>query len=143
MTKICGSRWLSCDGSLTAESPSGMKMTYRNGERVGSIHGFGRSGKFEQTDHHVLNLLLFGAPVSDDRGLDGQRRIFSDFESGGSSGQHRYAAHLPELERRLHVEGVEDVFDRDFIRLVFGDDRSQMSVNARQATGQEVLAGRA
>ena len=90
----------------------------------------------------MLHLLLFGASVANDRGLDSKGRVFSDFEAGRSSGQHSYAANLPEFESRLHVEGVEHVFDGDFIRLMLGDDSSQVHVDARQADGQEVHAGR-
>jgi hypothetical protein len=66
----------------------------------------------------VLHLLLFSTSVADDRRLDGERRVFGHFESGGSCGEHGHATNLAEFESGLHVEGIEHVFDGDFVGLV-------------------------
>src|SRR5579862_1565327 len=134
MPKIKRLGGLSCDSPLAIESRQSMEMADGNGQGVGGVRGFGRSGKLEQPDYHVLDLLLFSAPVADYRGLDSKRRVFSDFEAGRGSSQHGYAANLAEFESGLHVEGIEHVFDGDFIRLMLGDDGSQVHVDARQAT---------
>ena len=72
------------DGALPAEGSGRMQMADGNGQRVGSIQGLRRHGKLKQPRHHMLHLLLFGTPVADDRRLNGQRRIFGDFEACSS-----------------------------------------------------------
>ncbi len=85
--------------------------------------------------------MFFGAAVSDYRGLDGERRVFGDFESGGSGGQHGDSAHLAQLQGRLHVGGVENVFDRDLVGLVLGDEFPKADRDAREARGHGVARG--
>ena len=84
------------------------------------------------------DLMFFGAAVSDHRGLDGERRVFGDFESGGSGGQHGDPAHLAELQGGLDVGGVENVFDGDAVGTVLGDEFLQADGDARQARGHGV-----
>ena len=83
----------------------------------------------------MLHLLLLGASVADHRQFDGERRILGDFQSSGSGGQHGHAADLAELERRLHVKGIENSFDGDFIGLMFGDDGAELVKDLREAAG--------
>ncbi len=91
--------------------------------------------KFKQTCHHVLDLLFLGAAVADDRRLDRQRRVFGDFQSGGGGGEHGNAPDLPQFQRRLHVERIKNVFDRDFIGLVLGDNLAEMREDAGRRVG--------
>jgi hypothetical protein len=131
---VDGTSW--CHGSLPAEGPCRMQMADGDGQRVGSIHGLRRYGKFKQPGHHVLHLLLFGASVTDDRRLDGQRRIFGDFQPGGRGSQHGNSTDLTQLERRLHVESVENIFNRDFIGVVLDNDFSELCKDAGKAPRQ-------
>src|SRR5208283_1074234 len=75
------------------------------------------------------------------RGLDGEWRVFGDFESGGSGGQHGDSAHLAEFQGRLHVGGVENVFDGDAVGPVLGDEFLQADRDAREARGHGVARG--
>ena len=45
-------------------------------------------------------------------------------------------ANLAQLERRLHIERVEDIFDRHFVRLVLDDDFAELGEDAGQAARQ-------
>src|SRR5579871_7049725 len=90
---------LSAHSALPVERRGGVKVTDRYGESVGRIQGLGRGGKREQPRDHLLDLLLFGAAVPYHGGLNGQRRIFRNFQSGRSRSQHRNSAHLPEFQR--------------------------------------------
>jgi len=115
-----------------------MQMTDRDGEGIG---GVGRLGNFiepEQARDHLLDLVFFGFAVSDDGGLDGQRRVLGDFEAGRSGGEHGDTADLSELQGGLHVERVEDVFDGDAVRAVNGDQLFERAGNPRQASGHRV-----
>ena len=85
-------------GALPLESCECVQMADGNGEGVGGVEWFRGLSKFEQTRHHMLDLLLLRASVADYRGLDRERRVFGDFESGGSSGQHGHASYLPQFQ---------------------------------------------
>ena len=127
---------LPCDGALPFERSGRVQMTDRDGQGVGGVECFRGFRKFEQTHYHMLDLLLLGASVTDDGGFNGEGRVFGDLEPGGGSGQHGDPPHLPQLQGRLHVEGVEDVFDRDLVGLMLGDDCPEMHVDTREASGQ-------
>ena len=87
----------------------------RDGQRVGGVVRRRRDVEPEQQPHHVLHLLLFRAPVADDRALDLGRRVLHDLHAGLHRRQHRDAARVPELERAAHVDRVEQVLDGDQI----------------------------
>src|ERR1700757_384398 len=70
---------LATDGALACEGSDGVQMADCDGQGIGSVQGFGGDGEIEQPRHHMLDLLLFGAPVADYRRLDGEGRIFGDF----------------------------------------------------------------
>ena len=91
-------RMLLGDRALSFKSPRCVQVADGDGQSIGSIHRLRRFGKFQQSRDHMLHLLLFGASVPDYRGLDGERRIFGNFESGGRSCQHCHSAHLAEFE---------------------------------------------
>src|SRR5208282_5657624 len=93
---------------------------YRQG--IGGVGGLGNLIEIQKARHHLLDLMFFGAAVSDHRRLDGEGRVLSDFESGGSGGQHGDSAHLAELQGRLHVGSVENVFDRDPVGAVLSNE---------------------
>ena len=96
-------------------------MANGDGQRVGGVRGLGDLGEPQQARDHLLHLRLFRPAVAHHRRLDGQRRVLADFQSGGGGGQHRHPAHLTQLQRGLHVDGVEDVLDGNQLRLVRGD----------------------
>src|ERR1039458_10164671 len=72
-----------------------VQMADGYGERVGGVSGLGNLIEIQKTRHHLLDLMFFGAAVSDHGGLDGEWGVLGDFESGGSSGQHGDTAPLP------------------------------------------------
>src|SRR5215831_11675153 len=93
-------RWtLSSCGALPIQSPRRMEMANGDGEGVGGIQGLGWRGEFEEAGDHMLDLLLLGASIADDRRLDCQRGVFGDFKAGGRSGQHGDSTDLAELQR--------------------------------------------
>ena len=116
-------------------------MADGDGERVGGVGGFGNLIEIQKARHHLLDLMFFGAAVSDHGGLDGEWRIFGDFESGRSGGQHGDPAHLSQFQGRLHVGGVENFFDGDPVGPVLGDQLLQADGDARQARGHGVARG--
>src|SRR5271157_1646752 len=54
------------EGTLPAESPDGMQMADGDGQCVRGIHGLGGRWKLQKAGHHVLDLLLFRAAITDD-----------------------------------------------------------------------------
>jgi hypothetical protein len=118
-----------------------MQMADGDGEGIGGVGGFGDLIEIQKARHHLLDLMFFGPAVSDHRGLDGQGRVFGDFDSGGSGGQHGNSAHLAEFQGRLHVGGVENVFDGDPVRPVLGDEFLKADRNAREAGGHGIARG--
>ena len=121
---------LTPDGALPVQSSGAMEVADGDSKSVGGVHRLGRNGEFEQARDHVLDLLLLGTAVTDHRRLDREWRVFGDFESGCRGGQHGDSTNLAEFQGRFHIEGVENVFDGHFVRLVLGDDRTQMHVDA-------------
>ena len=105
--------------------------------------GSGGAASSSKPRHHVLDLLLLGAAVADHRRLDRQRRVFGDFQSGGGGRQHGDAADLAQFERGLHVEGIENIFDGDFIGLVLDNDFAELGEDAGQAAAAGLRAERA
>src|SRR5208282_5352995 len=116
-----------------------VQMADRDGQCIGSIGGLGYFLEIQQERHHLLDLMFFGAAVSDHRGLDRKRRIFGDLESGGSRCQHGNPAHLAELQGGLHVSGVENVFDGNPVGPVLGDEFLQADRDARQPCGHGIV----
>lgn len=110
----------------------GMQVTDSDGKRVRSIHGLRRRRQAEQTCDHVLHLLLLGAAIADHRRFDGEWRIFRNLQSRGGGGQHGHTANLPQFQSRLHVQGVEHIFDGNLIRPVLGDNLAQLVEDAGQ-----------
>jgi hypothetical protein len=126
----------SAHGALADERGGSMKMADGNGESVGSVGRFRYLDEIEQARNHMLYLWFLGPTVTHYRGLDGKRRIFSDFQPGRRGGQHRHSADLPQLERRLYVERIEHIFDGDVVRPVFLDDDAEALKNSRQPPGK-------
>ena len=89
----------------------------------------------------MLDLMFFSPAVSDHCGLDRERRVFGDFESGGSGGQHGHAAHLAQFQGRLHINGIKNVFESDAVGPVLRDEFLQADRNAPQARGHRVTSG--
>jgi len=85
---------LSSHRTLPHERPGGMQVADGNGERVGGVHGLRRSGKIEKAGHHMLDLLLLGASITDDRRFDGEGRIFGNFQASRGGSEHGNAANL-------------------------------------------------
>ena len=99
-----------------------VQMADGDGQRISGVGGLGNPIEIEKARHHLLDLMLFGPAVSDDCGLDRERRVFGDFESGGRGGQHGDTAHLAQLQGRLHIDSVENVFQRDAVGPVLRDE---------------------
>lgn len=84
----------------------------------------------------MLHLQLFGAAVADYRRFDGQWRILRYLQAGRGGSQHCDAANLTEFQRRLHIERVKDIFDRDFVGSMFRDDGAELRIYAGKSAGQ-------
>src|SRR6266550_854549 len=113
-----------------------MEVTDGNGQSVGGIGRLRYFGQVKQARNHVLHLRLLRPTVTHHRRLDGKRRIFGDFQSGRGCSQHSHSSHLPQLQRRLHVERIENVFDGDVVGLVFLNDEAEAFENGRQPPGE-------
>src|SRR6266446_3224088 len=111
----------SATGALAFLSGCGVEMADSDGERIGSVGGLWNLIEIQKPRHHLLDLMLFRPAVSNHRRLDREWGVFGDFESGGSRGQHGDTAYLPQLQGRLHVGGIENVFDRDAVGAMLGD----------------------
>ena len=107
-----------------------------NRQSIGGVGGLGRLSEIEKARDHVLDLLLLGFAITDDGGFDGEGSVFGDFESGGRGGEHRDAAHLTKFECRLHVERIENVFDRDLFGVMVENQSFKCDVDAIQAKRQ-------
>lgn len=97
-----------------------------------SVRGIGWLRDFfepKQPRDHELHLLFFGFAISDDGGLDGERRVFSDFDLVRRSRQHGHAANVSELERGLHIHCVEDIFDGNAVRMKFENHPAEFVEN--------------
>src|SRR5580698_1318683 len=123
-------RELSGHCTLPAEGRASMKVADGDGQSIGGIHWRGGSRQTKKPGHHVLHLRLFSAAITNYRRLYGEGGVFGDFKSGGSSGQHGYTSHLAELQRRLDVKGVKNIFNGYFVGLMFGNDFTQLSKNS-------------
>ena len=77
---------------------------------VASVFGFDASFERQQRMHHQLHLLLFGAAVAHHAGLDFERRVLADRESGFRHGEQHHAPGVRQFQRGLHVLSVEDLF---------------------------------
>ena len=115
-----------------------VQMANGDGERIGGVGGLGNLVEIQKTRHHLLDLMFFSAAVADHCGLDGEWRVFGDFESGGCGGQHGDTTHLAELQGRFHVGGIENVFDGDAVRPVEGDEFLKADRNEREARGHGI-----
>jgi hypothetical protein len=98
-----------------------VEMADGYGQGIGGVGRLGNLIEIQEARHHLLDLMFFGAAVSDYRGLNGEWRVFGDLEPVGCGGQHGDAAHLAELQGRFHVGGIENIFDGDAVGLVAGD----------------------
>ena len=94
----------------------------------------------QQVRDHGLDLRFFSAAVAYDCRLDGQGSILGDYQMRAGGGQHGDAADVSQLERRLDVGSVEDIFDGDLRWLVLGDDFIQLLKNLSQAGRKGVAA---
>ena len=88
-----------------------MQVRDGDGERVRRVERRGRDAQLQEHTHHLLNLLLLGSAVADDRLLDETRRVLGYLDSGALRRDEHDAAHLSELERGLGVDGEESLLD--------------------------------
>ena len=71
-----------------------MDVADGDGESIGGIGRFGSGGQRKQAGDHELDLVLGGEAVAGDGGLDGERGVFSNGQSGGCGGEKSDAAHV-------------------------------------------------
>jgi len=124
---------LTSDGALPVERSSGMQVAYGDRQCIGGVHGLGRFGELKQAAHHVLDLLLFRAAVTDDANFDLKRRVFADCETGFGSLKESDAADVRQLEGRLGIHGVKDLFDSDESGRVIAKHGAQVGGNVFEA----------
>jgi hypothetical protein len=58
------------DWTLAFLGGGGVQMADGDGQGIGGVGGFGDLIEMQEPRHHLLHLMLFGAAVSDHRGLD-------------------------------------------------------------------------
>ena len=102
--------------------------------------GDGRLRQAEQQLDHLLDLVLFGATVTDDRPLDRGRRVFHDRAPALDRRQHRDAARMPELQRAACVDGVKQAFNRDAVRRARGEQGRELAMDAGETLRKRVTA---
>src|SRR5262245_15402577 len=113
-----------------------MRVTNRDRERVGGVMR-GRHGvETQQQLHHLLNLTLFGASVTNDGEFDLSRRVFDDRQAGVNGGEHSDTARMAKHEGALYVARVKQVFDDDTLRSAAGQQRRQLLVDVAEAIGE-------
>ncbi len=86
-------------------------MTNRDSQGVACILGFDPCIEGEKRMYHHLDLLLFGSAIADYAGLYFERRVFANRKSGFGNGEEHNAARVRQLQGRLHILRVEDLFD--------------------------------
>ena len=117
-----------------------MGMAECDAERIGRIR-LQFSGQAEEHLHHVLNLLLAGAPDTDQRLLDQPGRIFTHRQIRRDPGTNGGAARLAKLECRHGIARDEDFLDAHLGRPVLKDYGSDFTLDHAQALGQRTAAG--
>ena len=105
-------------GGLPPQRAGSVQMADGDGQRIGDVGGLRRRGQIQQARDHHLHLRLLRPAVSDHRRLDRQRRIGDDLQAGLRGDQHGDAAHMSQLQRRLSIHRVEDIFDGHLLRRV-------------------------
>jgi hypothetical protein len=132
----------SCRGSPPAQGGGGVKMADGNGQGIGGVSGFGDGIEAEQMRDHVLDLPLPGSAIAYDSGFDRKRGVFGDLYSATGCRQHGYATNLTQLQRRLRIDGIEDIFDSDVVGLVFLDEGAETVKDDGQALRQRFTGGK-
>ena len=84
-----------------------VQVANRDGERIRRIVRRRWPCQAEQQLHHLLHLLLFGAPVPDDGALDFRWGVLDHRTSRLDGGKNSDATRMSELERAAHVGCVE------------------------------------
>ena len=88
-----------------------------DGQGVCRIGRLGQFGQIEKASHHELNLLLFCETVADHAGLDFKRCVLSHGQTLAGRGKQRHSPHLTQLERRLGIHRIKNLFNGDNVRL--------------------------
>src|SRR5437762_10374740 len=91
-----------------------MQVANGDSQSIGHVRGFRWRLQMQEPGYHLLHLLLLCPAVADHRGFDGEWRILRYFETVVRGSQHGHPAHVPQLERRLRVNRVEDVLDGNY-----------------------------
>ena len=121
--------------SLSLHGRRSVQMANGDRQSVGGIGWFGNLDQVQQARHHVLNLRLLRAAVSNDRRLNRERCILSYVKAGRRSCQHGNAAHLSEFERRFRIDCVENFFNGYLVGLVSKNQLRQLLVDSRKTCG--------
>ena len=117
-------------------------MADRDGKRIGGVGRFGRLRQIQELGNHVLNLRLLCPSVTTDRGLDGERRVLGNLQTTRGCREHRNSANLAQLQCRLGVHGVEDVFDSDHLGMNVGNDLAKAFVDSIEPSWQRLSGGK-
>ncbi len=96
-----------------------MRMTDRDGERIGFI--FGRHvGHRKQDFNHLLHLRFLGAAAAHYGELDGFWAVFMHPQPTFNPGTQHSATRLTKFERRFRIAGEDELFDGHVMRLILG-----------------------
>ena len=83
---------------------------------------------------------LLGVARADNRLLHEIGRVFGDRQAGARRDQHRDAARLTELERRIRIFVDEGRFDRGLVRRMLLDDAHEPVMDADEARRHVLVA---
>src|ERR1700734_145282 len=123
--------------ALSFESLCGVDMADSNRQSVGSVRRIEGVFILEQAPDHELHLLFAGEPISDDRALDGKRRILRHRKTTTRRCQHCNSPHLTKFQRRLHIRREKDLLYRDDLWLMQRQKPSQLGVDLCEALRSE------
>lgn len=97
-------------------------MADGDGESVGGIGGVGGRVEMKQAGDHMLHLQLVSFAVAHHRRFDRERRVFRYRQACGRRRQHGNPTNLAELQRRLHIHGIEYIFNGNVIGPMLADN---------------------
>ena len=98
-------------------------MANRYSKRIGRVVRLWDRIQPQQHLHHLCDLRLFRAAVTDDRTLDLRGRVFDNRHPSLDRGEHRDTSRVPKLQGAARIDRVKDALDGDALGAVLGKER--------------------
>jgi hypothetical protein len=117
-------------------------MADGDGQRVCGIVRRRHDGEPQNQLHHLLHLVLLGAPVADDCAFDFGGRVFDNRQASLDGREHCDAARMTQLERAPDIVRVEQIFDGDAVGAALREKRREPGMNDQQLRGELGGGGR-